>query len=156
VSPVADQPAAGRRAYAGLKDRAYRALARREYSCHELRQKLLSHDDHGQLEELLEELVEEGALSDHRFAEQLGVTRVNAGKGPRVLEQELRRHRLEEHIVEEIMERYRDTWESLAEAVRRKKFGSGSPKDYREWARQARFMQQRGFTIEQIGGFDHD
>ena len=42
----------------------------------------------------------------------------------------------------------------LAARVRTSKFGSQPPSSYREWAKQARFLQQRGFTAEQIGSFD--
>ncbi len=147
---------AQREALANLRDRAYRLLARREHSRHELGRKLASHDAHDQLDGLLAALVEEGALSDERFAEQLGVARFNAGKGPRVLEQELRQHHLDDALVEAVMSRYADGWRELADRVRRKKFGPESPADYREWARQARFLQQRGFTSEQIGSFRDD
>lgn len=142
------------RAFHALRERAYRLLAHREYSRFELQRKLSPHDDQGQLETLLDALVSEGSLSDRRFAEQLGRSRFQAGKGPRLLEQELRRHRLEEDIVQAVMSHYRKLWRDLAATVRRKKFGDSPPEDYRAWARQARFLQQRGFTADEIGDYD--
>ena len=147
---------ASRLAFVALRDRAYRLLARREYSRFELRQKLQAHDSHDQIERVLEQLADEGSQSDLRFAEQLASTRINSGKGPRLLEQELGQHRLDNDIVQDIMDRYRNDWGNRAESVRRKKFGASEPSDYREWTRQARFLQQRGFTSEQIGTFRGD
>ena len=142
------------RAFHALRERACRLLARREYSRHELRQKLSPHDRHGQLDLLLDALVSENSLSDRRFADQLGRSRYQAGKGPRVLEQELRRHRLEEGIVQAVLSQYRESWRELAAEVRRKRFGDAPPENYRAWAKQARFLQQRGFTVDEIGSYD--
>ena len=45
----------------------------------------------------------------------------------------------------------------MARSVREKKFGPERPADYRERARQSRFLQYRGFTGEQIqSAFDDD
>ena len=41
-------------------------------------------------------------------------------------------------------------WITAAREVRERKFGAGSPADYKERARQSRFLQYRGFTGEQI------
>ena len=54
------------------------------------------------------------------------------------------------------MAAYSDDWRELADRARRKKFGDGAPRDFRSWSRQARFLQQRGFTREQIGTFGDD
>jgi hypothetical protein len=43
-----------------------------------------------------------------------------------------------------------ENWLADAERVRRKKFGDAIPESYEERARQARFLQNRGFTMEQI------
>ncbi len=151
-SPIRDT--ADARAFHALRERAYRLLARREYSCYELRRKLSPHDDRGQLDLLLDGLVSEGSLSDRRFADQLGRSRYQAGKGPRLLKQELRRHRLAEDIVQVVMSQYRESWRDLAADVRRKRFGTAAPDSYRDWAKQARFLQQRGFTADEIGSYD--
>jgi regulatory protein len=41
-------------------------------------------------------------------------------------------------------------WHELARAVRAKRFGAARPRDYKERARQARFLQYRGFDAAQI------
>jgi regulatory protein len=139
-----------RKGYLLLRDWAYQCLARREYSQHELRQKLGRIDQFHQVEQLLRELIQLNAQSDLRFAEQLGRARVNAGKGPVLLEQELKQHRLDPLIIDAVMQIYHDEWAQRAEKARVKKFGSAPPVDYKEWSRQARFLQQRGFSVSEI------
>ncbi|MGI9317978.1 MAG: regulatory protein RecX [bacterium] len=133
-----------------LRDRAYQYLTRREYSLYELRQKLKPKDQFEQLELLLKELIQQNAQSDQRFAKQLGRARVNSGKGSILLEQELNQHRIDPIIIESTMDDYAGEWKQLAENARVKKFGPDLPTDYKEWARQARFLQQRGFTVSDI------
>jgi regulatory protein len=41
-------------------------------------------------------------------------------------------------------------WLATARAVRRKRFGAEPPRDFRERAKQARFLQYRGFTADQV------
>ncbi len=98
---------------------------------------------------LLAELAEQGAQSDARFTEQHCRRRYQGGRGPVKLRYELAQHCIEEALIERVMSGYETRWRALAIEVRRKKFGA-SPASYRDWARQARFLQQRGFTTEQI------
>jgi len=147
------QDAVEKKALADLRNRAYGYLARREHSVHELRNKLQRFDEYSQVDTLLQDLREQNAQSDQRFAEQIGRVRVSAGKGPTVLEHELNQHRIDPAIIEEIMNAYEGKWAQLAEEVRCKKFGKPMPKDYKLWARQARFLQQRGFTANEIRSF---
>lgn len=142
-----------RRQYLLLTDKAYQYLARREHSKSELSRKLARFDQLGQSAELVNELVKLGHQSDARFAAQLGRMRVSAGKGPMALRHELEQHKIDASIIETVMAQFNDKWLQLAEAVRVKKFGEQSPTEYKEWARQSRFLQQRGFTPAQIPGF---
>ncbi len=41
-------------------------------------------------------------------------------------------------------------WTALAAEVRAKRFGTEAPGDFKERARQAKFLQYRGFETEQI------
>lgn len=142
--------AALKKALSDLRDRAFRYLVRREHSAWELGDKLARFDDHDLRDYLLEKLTEEDAQSDRRFAENLGRVRTRTGKGPMVLQNELHKHRIDPLIIEEVMAVYEGQWAEMAEQVRVRKFGSPVPVDYKEWARQARFLQQRGFSAEHI------
>lgn len=55
---------------------------------------------------------------------------------------------------QEAIERWVDPrsrdWFAQAGRVRQRRFGARPPRDYAERAKQARFLQYRGFTFEQI------
>jgi len=105
------------------------------------------------LDRLMAELAAAGAQSDQRFAEHLGRWRFQTGRGPVKLRYELAEHRIDPALIEQVMAEYEPQWRDLATQVRRRKFGDAPPPDYKTWARQARFLQQRGFTSEHIEPF---
>ena len=159
--------------YRKLRDQAYRLLARREHSAFELRRKLTSParrqtfdtDDTqaptphpttmltDDIDRLLADLAEQGAQSDARFAESLCRQRYQSGKGPLKLRHELMRHQLPPALIDRLILGYADQWHSLAREVRRKKFGEQPPATYADWTKQAKFLQQRGFSTDQIEPF---
>ena len=53
-------------------------------------------------------------------------------------------------LVDEVVEESGQDWYSLARDIRRKKFGAGAPADFKEKARQMRFLQYRGFGPDHI------
>ena len=131
-------------------------LARREHSAHELRQKFQRMGDREAGEEAVQYLIDQGAQCDKRFAEMLCRSRFNAGKGPVKLLHELNEHRIADYIIEQSMSEYDDRWFDLAKEVRVRKFGEDPPATFKDWAKQARFLQQRGFNSSHIGHFDND
>ena len=158
VDEVTPASKADNRAYLKLRDKAYRLLARREQSAWELRRKL-SASYYGEnfpevVTKVLSELAADNAQSDARFAEQHCRRRYNTGRGPVKLKYELTQHQIGEELMTRVMLQYEDKWAKLAQEVRQRKFGDAKPADYKSWAKQARFLQQRGFTSEQIGAFD--
>ena len=142
--------------YLLVRDKAYSYLTRREYSRSELYQKLirLKEIDAGVVEQVLDDLVSAGAQSDLRFAEHLCRVRINQGKGPVLIEHELNQHKIDSESIEQVMSEHSDEWRRLALDVRQKKFGPEPPADFKEWAKQARFLQQRGFGNAEIGSFN--
>lgn len=179
---AADSPAAAAD-YAALRAAAYRHLARREHSAWELRRKLQSAVTLASaaaagkrqvrkraaglagldtvdaaalpalLDRLLAELAAAGAQSDARFAEHLGRWRFQTGRGPVKLRFELTEHQIDPALIERVMAEYEPQWRALAAQIRARKFGAAPPADYKTWARQARFLQQRGFKSEHIEPF---
>jgi len=132
-------------------------LTRREHSLHELKEKLDLHTENSaSVDAVLEELVIQGIQSDRRFVEMLCRARFNAGKGPIKIEYELSQHRIAPDIIRHEMGLYEDKWATSAKAVKEKKFGRAAARSYQEWARQARFLQQRGFGQEFIDKFVSD
>ena len=133
-----------------LRHKAMDLLARREHSALELRRKLEAKGNPAEaVVAVVEELQHEGLVSDERFTEAFVRYRQNSGHGPLRIQLELR----ERGVSDELSSAYLDfadrQWLTLAEQVRSKRFGTAAPKDYQERARQARFLQYRGFTSDQ-------
>lgn len=126
-------------------------LARREHSLAELRVKLKGRSySREEIDRTLGDLAREGLASDERFVESFVATRKRKGQGPVRIRTELERRGIAAELIATQLEVNVADWDELARAVRRKKFGAGAPRDYREWTRQARFLQYRGFSGEQI------
>lgn len=127
------------------------ALARREHSHKELLQKL---SQKGYPEEavsdVLQELEDDGLLSDERFAEAYVNARRNKGYGPVRIQVELRERGVAAQLVEHFLYQDEFDWFALAEQVYRKRFGTDVPTELKEKQRCMRFMQYRGFTTEHI------
>jgi regulatory protein len=102
--------------------------------------------------EVLDELTAEGLQSDVRFAEAFVQARVGRGQGPVRIRMELERRGVSGDTLENALEDSETDWPKLAGAVRRKRFGGEPPGDFRERARQMRFLQYRGFTADHIRG----
>lgn len=95
-------------------------------------------------------LVVERLLSETRFVEQFIRQHAGRGHGPVRIRAELRERGVPEPEVEAGLEAAGEDWAALARDVRRRRFGSSPPGDYAERARQARFLQYRGFSADHI------
>ena len=124
-------------------------LARREHSRLELERKLAARGfPEGVIAPALDALEQSGVLAATRFTESFIRSRIAKGQGPVRIRAELA-----ERGVGDAAERMRGSdidWLATARAVRRKRFGAGPPRDFRERAKQARFLQYRGFTADQV------
>jgi regulatory protein len=128
-----------------------RLLAAREHSRGELRRKLLARGFHrDDVERLLSDLVGRGLLSDARFVEAYVAERVRRGYGPLRVRAELRERGVEEILIDQGLEPFRDAWTDALSRAHDKKFGPLPPTDRMEFGRRARFLQYRGFTAEQV------
>ena len=126
-------------------------LARREHSRRELRSKLISRNyPPADVDAVLDRLVEEGLLSDQRFAESYVAACLRKGQGPKRIRKELEERGVADVIIEEHLELPDIDWGKLAVTVRQKKFGDQTVSNFKEWAQQAKFLQYRGFTNGQI------
>jgi regulatory protein len=127
------------------------SLARREYSVLELRTKLQTKGcDEKLAAATVKQLMKDGLVSDSRFAEGMVRYRRNRGLGPVRITLELQEKGVSEAIIEQWMDRKHPHWLAAAEHVREKKFGSSYPDSYDERVRQAKFLQYRGFSFDQI------
>jgi regulatory protein len=126
-------------------------LARREHSEAELRGKLSARGFDAELiEATLADLVGENLLSDARFVESFVHSRFQRGSGPQKIRAELRGRGIDDELIGDAIAGYDRQWRELVAQVREKRFGKDLPRDFKERSRQVRFLQQRGFTPEQI------
>ncbi|MFQ5635768.1 MAG: regulatory protein RecX [Gammaproteobacteria bacterium] len=143
---------------ASPRNKAMDLLARREHSAAELRAKLVARRfDRDDVDRAVEQLIDEGLVSDVRFAEAFVAARIRKGQGPVRIRGELARRGLAPELIEAQLDRVDIDWYDMARSVRSRKFGPEQPTQIRERARQSRFLQQRGFTGEQIArAFEND
>ena len=132
-----------------LRERALRHLARRDHSRAELARKLAAHGDANEIDAVIERMGELGLQSDTRYAEAF--VRGKAGRfGASRLRSELARRGIDRDLINEaIAGECVESEADRARAVLRGRF-TEPPADAREWARQARFLQTRGFAPDLI------
>ena len=131
-----------------LRERALGYLTRREYSRQELYRKLLPYAGEEDLDGLLEEFRQRGWISDARYADQM--VHARKGKyGSMKVAHELRAHGVAEELVDKAIKEVQKEELDTARTLWRKKFGA-QPDSREEWAKQARFLQSRGFGMDTI------
>jgi len=140
-----------------LRARALQYLARREYSRAELRDKLLPHvqadADFEQaqpvdLDALLDDFTARGWLSDERAATQLVHAKRNRF-GTQRITHELRQKGIAEELISAALPELKESELAAAREVWKKKFGT-APQDEKEKAKQVRFLQSRGFSLDVV------
>ena len=132
-----------------LRQQAIRLLARREHTHAELRKKLEAKGTAEEIDAVLAELAARDLLSDERAAASY-LRGHGARFGAARLRQTLRDKGVDGDIIAaslEIAELPNEL--ERARAIWQRKFRT-APRDQREWARQARFLQSRGFSVDVI------
>jgi regulatory protein len=125
-------------------------LARRDLPSGELRERLTERGFAPQATaEALAALAAEGALNDERYANNYVAYHAARGRGPVRIGADLRTRGLAQELIEAALGSGPD-WRALAVAARVRRFGKAAPATWREKARQARFLQYRGFSADHI------
>ena len=132
-----------------LRQRALEYLGKREYSMVELGQKLKTYaDESDDIPALLADFKAKGWLSDTRFTAQL----INARKvkfGSVKVANELKEKGIADDLIADAVSEIKENELEHATEVWRKKFKAIAT-DRNEWAKQARFLQSRGFGFDTI------
>lgn len=143
---------------------AAQLLSRREHSIRELRLKL---ERKGYSSEVvgpvIDRLSARRLVSDERFVAAVIRHRAQRGQGPVRIRAELRHQGISDAQIQQSFDHVdlaaggavQDLeavidWDELAGRVRRRKFGAASPRTPHARVKQARFLQYRGFTADQI------
>ena len=133
-----------------IRAAALTLLARRDWLTGELGARLQAAGCDPQVTAgVIAELVQERLLDDARYAERYVASRAERGQGPVRIAAELTSLGAQRELIEAALESGPD-WRAVAGAVRRRKFGAAPPDSSAEKARQARFLQYRGFSADHI------
>jgi len=97
----------------------------------------------------LDRLASERLQDDRRFTEAYIRYRIGRGYGPVRIRTELRERGIDSALADSVFEALDIDWIARVEAAWRKKFDNPAV-NFREHAKQARFLQYRGFTADQI------
>jgi regulatory protein len=129
---------------------AIRLLARRDFTTYELQARLEKRGfDSDVVHAVISELQGERVLDDSRFVERYIASHGDRGEGPIKIAVQLGALGLPREMIETALAAGPD-WRALAREVRSRKFGPETPSEWLEKARQARFLQSRGFSSDHI------
>jgi regulatory protein len=133
-----------------IRAAALTLLARRDWLTGELSARLQASGCEAQATAgVIVELVAERLLDDARYVERYVASRAERGHGPVRIAADLASLGAPRELIEAAIESGPD-WRAVADAVRRRKFGAAAPDSWAEKARQARFLQYRGFSSDHI------
>jgi regulatory protein len=131
--------------------RGVRLLAMREHSVKEITNKLFDKSENtSTIYAVVDELQEKKYLSDERFTEGYIRARSNRGFGPVKIQSELKTKGVADILIQYYLDESASVWFDIAKSQYQKKYGETAIGDYSAWTKRARFMQSRGFTMEQI------
>jgi regulatory protein len=132
-----------------LRAAAVALLARRDYASGALCERLAARGfGVAATAAVVAELQREGIVNDARYAQNYVAYHAGRGEGPLRIATELRRKGVPGGLIEAALAEGPD-WGALARQVRSARFG-GPPASWTEKARQARFLQYRGFSSDHI------
>jgi len=124
---------------------AMNMLSRCEQSRKELENKLNARFDQKVVNQVLDELQQQGLQSDDRFVEAFVVMKVQRGQGPLKISYELKNKGISSEVISTQLDAYASEWLELAKKILHRKFGEEPPADHKERQRRQRFIASRGF-----------
>ena len=126
-------------------------LARREHSRTELRRKLKKKGfDEDNIDQVIEQLQTNNLLSDERFTETYINMRKHKGYGPLRIEQELRERGVDAELADQFLDKNNQEWRTVMRQQYSKKYGDEPAMEYADRARQAKYLQSRGFPLDWV------
>jgi len=133
-----------------IYNKALDIISRREHSEKEIREKLYKKfNDHKVSELVITSLIEKGLVNDHRFAEMYIIARKRKGFGPKKIAYELLAKGVSDDISSQALNE-EGGWRIAALNAFNKKYKNGIADNFKEMNKQKNFLQNRGFTFEEI------
>lgn len=124
-------------------------LARREHTRFMLREKLMRKGfSHQSVEAVLDILIQQGFLNEERFCEAFIQKRIRQGYGPMRISAECHEYGINNDIIFSQLPKDEEFWLAAIQKILKKKFQPNSPP--KEQLRQIRYLQYRGFKLDQI------
>ena len=137
-------------AYKAIYNKALDVISRREHSQKELSDKLVKKYDVPELiNSVIHSLIEKKLLNDFRFSQAYVVARKRKGFGPKKIGYELVSRGVNENTASEVIDA-EGGWNEAALKAFNKKFKAGIGEDFKEQNKQKVFLQNRGFSFEEI------
>ena len=134
-----------------IRASAMRLLARREHSRLELKNKLENRGfEEIAVSTLLDRLENENLLSDKRFTRSFIENRSLTGYGPNRIRFELANRGVSRAVANDLIEEANIDWNQCSLDLMQKKFGTDKPENFSDWAKRARYLEQRGFELDEI------
>lgn len=134
-----------------VRTAALALLAGRDFTRQEIAERLRRRGYQPVLvETVISGLVAENLLREERYVEQFVNQHSSRGRGPLRIRQDLRQRGIDSEAIDTALAAGEVDWTQSARTARRRRFGAALPADRRERAKQARFLQYRGFSSDQI------
>lgn len=134
-----------------LRATALAWMGRQEYYEHKFRQKLKQNEaTDEQIELIVEEFCQNNWLSEQRYCDYFVRSRINKGQGKMRIRADARQKRLDEDCLNQSLGENEVDWFELACATYDKRFGDKPIADMKDKAKRLRFMQYRGFSMDEV------
>jgi regulatory protein len=134
-----------------VRTAALALLAGRDFARRELTARLLRKGfPEATVEAAVERLADERLQDEGRFTEQFVSREARRGRGPVRIRMELRERGVAEADADAALVASGVDWAGLARRERERRFAGVPPRDFPGRAKQARFLQYRGFSADQI------
>lgn len=125
-------------------------LAKRDHSQQEIIQKLTAKGyPLEELQEIITDLIKTNLINDHRLTENYIQSRRNKGYGPKRIDLELQQRGIANEVIAAYLQINDNAWLVEAYKVWQKHF-KNKAQDYKNKAKQMRFLMYRGFTTAHI------
>jgi regulatory protein len=136
--------------YAIIYNKALDIISRREHSKKEIKDKLLKKfNTPDVIDEVISKLIENNLINDTRYAQMYVLFRKRKGFGPKKIRLELMSKGVNDSI-SSLAITDEGAWKEAAQKAFNKKFKNGAAQEFKERNKQKNFLQNRGFSFEEI------